>query len=76
MKNRILAVQGRAEAFIEHPADLLLANIHYDVMRLLVKSAGFLQKKWFILSGLLRSQAGDISRKLSGKPLKILKKWA
>ena len=60
MADRILAVQGRAEAFI----DLLLANIHYDVMRRLVKSAGFMQKKWFILSGLLRSQAGVIAEQL------------
>jgi ribosomal protein L11 methyltransferase len=64
MADRILAVQGRAEAFIEHPGDLLLANIHYDVMRLLVKSAGFLQKKWFILSGLMHSQAGAIAEQL------------
>jgi ribosomal protein L11 methyltransferase len=64
MADRILAVQGRAEAFIELPADLLLANIHYDVMRLLVKSAGFMQKKWFILSGLMRSQAGVIAEQL------------
>lgn len=64
MADRILAVQGRAEAFIEHPADLLVANIHYDVMRRLVKSAGFLQKKWFILSGLMRSQAGSIGEQL------------
>lgn len=64
LNDRILAVQGRAEAFIEHPADLLLANIHYDIMRLLVKSAGFLQKKWFILSGLMRSQAGAIGEQL------------
>ena len=64
MADRILAVQGRAEAFVEHPADLLLANIHYDVMRPLVKSAGFLQKKWFILSGLMRSQAGTIAEQL------------
>jgi ribosomal protein L11 methyltransferase len=64
MDDRILAVQGRAEALIENPADLLVANIHYDVMRLLVMSSGFLQKKWFILSGLMRSQAGRIAELL------------
>ncbi len=64
MADCILAVQGRAEVFIEHPADLLLANIHFDVMRRLVKSAGFLQKKWFVLSGLMRGQAGSIGEQL------------
>jgi ribosomal protein L11 methyltransferase len=75
MGDRILAVQGRAEAFIEHPADLLLANIHYDVMRLLVKSAGFLQKKWFVLSGLMRSQAGAIEEQLIGVGSVFREQW-
>jgi ribosomal protein L11 methyltransferase len=75
MANRILAVQGRAEAFIEHPADLLLANIHFDVMRRLVNSAGFLQKKWFILSGLMRSQAGTIAEQLVRVGSIIRQQW-
>jgi ribosomal protein L11 methyltransferase len=75
MADRILAVQGRAEVFIEHPADLLLANIHFDVMRRLVKSAGFLQKKWFILSGLMRSQAGSIGEQLARVGSTIRQQW-
>jgi len=75
MADRILAVQGRAEAFIEHPADLLVANIHYDVMRRLVKSAGFRQKKWFILSGLMRSQAGSIEEQLDRIGSIVRQQW-
>lgn len=74
MEDRILAVQGRAEEFTDCPADLLIANIHYDVMRLLVESEGFLRKKWFILSGLLRSEARDIAWKLSRLPVRIIEK--
>ncbi|MFZ0134925.1 MAG: 50S ribosomal protein L11 methyltransferase [Desulfobacterales bacterium] len=65
-EDRVLAVQGRAEAFIDHPAELLVANIHHDVMRRLIPSAGFRQKKWFILSGLMRSQAAAVADQLAG----------
>jgi len=73
LDNRILIFQGKAEDFIDSPADLVIANIHYDVMKDLITSDGFLQKKWFILSGLLRSQARDITYKLSQLPVDILK---
>ncbi|MFZ0726941.1 MAG: 50S ribosomal protein L11 methyltransferase [Desulfobacterales bacterium] len=66
MEDRVLAVQGRAEALIDHPAELLVANIHYDVMRRLIPSAGFRQKRWFVLSGLMRSQAAAVSEQLAG----------
>jgi ribosomal protein L11 methyltransferase len=63
MENRVLAVQALAEDFTEIPADLIIANIHYDVMKDLIASRHFLchpeknRERWVILSGLLRSQA-------------------
>jgi ribosomal protein L11 methyltransferase len=73
LEDKILAFQGRAEDFIAYPADLVIANIHYDVMKELVAAEGFLSKKWFILSGLLRTEARDIAYKLSRLPVNILK---
>ena len=61
---RVLAVQGNALDFITLEADLLVANIHYDVMKEIVCSEGFFRKKWFVLSGLLRSQVGPIEASL------------
>lgn len=75
MENKILAVQGRAEEFIDCHSDLVIANIHYDVMKYLVTSKGFLSKKWFILSGLFRSQARDVVYTLSRFPVQIIKNW-
>jgi ribosomal protein L11 methyltransferase len=75
LAHRVLVIQGRAEDWVHSPVDLLIANIHYDVMKDLIDTAGFYRKKWFVLSGLLRSQAGDISRKLSARPVKLIKKW-
>jgi len=71
----VMVIQGSAEIFIDNPADLVIANIHFDVMKKLLNSEGFLSKKWFILSGLLRSQAEDAAYTLKQKGAKIIKKW-
>jgi len=73
LQDRIIIVQGRAEDFIDSPSDLVIANIHYDVMKCLIASPGFFNNKWFILSGLLRSQAGDLLYELSQNSGVILK---
>jgi ribosomal protein L11 methyltransferase len=75
LEKQIQVIQAKAEDFIEMPADLVIANIHYDVMKNLISSEGFLDKKWFILSGLLRSEARDVSYKLSQYPVEIIKRW-
>jgi ribosomal protein L11 methyltransferase len=75
MLDRIMPVQGLAQDFIELSADLLIANIHYDIMKILIRSEGFLRKKCFILSGLLKSEAKEILFHLSKPPVKIIQKW-
>ena len=75
-QDRILAVQGRAENFIDISADLMIANIHYEVMRHLIASPGFETKQYFILSGLLRSQAEDVELYLDNCPVDILNSWS
>ncbi len=75
LQNRVVTVQARAEDVIAYPADLVIANIHYHVMRQLVNDRGFLAKKSFILSGLLRSEAKDIVEILVRHQAKIIKQW-
>ncbi|MFC1828116.1 50S ribosomal protein L11 methyltransferase [Thermodesulfobacteriota bacterium] len=75
LENKMLAVQGRAEEFIDCHSDLVIANIHHDVMKHLVNSKGFLGKRQFVLSGLLRSQTRDVMDILSMHPVEIIKKW-
>jgi ribosomal protein L11 methyltransferase len=75
LDDQILVVNGRAEEFTAVPTDLLVANIHYAVMRELVRTEGFLRQKWFILSGLLRSEAEKITGYLNTQPVLILKRW-
>ncbi|MGD9139521.1 MAG: 50S ribosomal protein L11 methyltransferase [Desulfobacterales bacterium] len=75
LEDRVITVQGKAEDAIAYPADLIIANIHYDVMRQLIDSQGFLDKKRFILSGLLRSEAKDVADRLARHPAKIMNQW-
>jgi len=72
----ILTINGRAEEHTATPSDLLVANIHYDVMKDLIRTPGFLQQKWFILSGLLQPEVPKIVEYLKSQPVLILKKWS
>lgn len=74
LEEAALAVQGRAEILINCKADLVMANIHYDVMKDILRSPGFFNKRWFILSGLLRSEAAAVETCLAKSGLKIIEK--
>lgn len=67
--------EGLAEDIVDTPSDLLIANIHYDIILKLIKGVGFIKKKYFILSGLMRSQARDIKLELSRYPVEIIHEW-
>ena len=75
LEDRVVIVQGKAEDVIAYPADLVIANIHYDVMQHLINAKGFRDKERFILSGLLRSEAKEIADNLARQPVKLLKHW-
>jgi ribosomal protein L11 methyltransferase len=75
VEDNVRIVCGRAEDLLDWDADLLIANIHYDVMKELIILPGFLKKKWFILSGLLRTETGHIETQLSQKPVTVLERW-
>jgi ribosomal protein L11 methyltransferase len=72
---QVLVVQGDAENFMDFPRDLVISNIHYDVMKRLIQCRGFLGGGFFILSGLLRSQAIEIEQVLKSYPVEIIKQW-
>jgi len=73
-ESRVLAFQAKGEDILSMPSDLLVANIHYDVMQHLIENPEFLRKKWFILSGLLNSEAKKIVASLSAKPVQIMER--
>jgi ribosomal protein L11 methyltransferase len=75
LQNQIAVVRGYAENFIDCPADMLIANIHFSVMQKLIKAKGFKTKKRFILSGLLRSEAKQVRIELERLSAKVIKSW-
>jgi ribosomal protein L11 methyltransferase len=75
LEKQIAVVQGDAETFIDCPADLLIANIHYAVIQRLIRTKGFAAPKRFILSGLLRSEAKQVRIELERLSAKIIKSW-
>ncbi len=75
MIDRILVAQGDAKNFMDLSCDLMISNIHYDVMRHIVAVPGFRAMKQFVVSGLLRSQARRIENQLLQAGAKILQKW-
>ncbi len=74
-KTTVLVVQGRAEDFIDRPAGLVAANIHGAVMLRLTESSGFAEKRRLILSGLMRSEAKEVRRRLTLAGLRIVEEW-
>jgi ribosomal protein L11 methyltransferase len=75
LADRILVAQGDAEKFMDFMSELVVSNVHYDVMKRLIRTTGFLKKKRFILSGLMRSEAARIESTLAGLPVSIIRRW-
>jgi len=75
LEDTIVVVNAQAEVFTALASDLLVANIHYDIMKEIIRSPGFLRQKWFVLSGLLGSEAVKVEKHLSTLPVHILQKW-
>ncbi|MFH1982710.1 MAG: 50S ribosomal protein L11 methyltransferase [Pseudomonadota bacterium] len=76
MAGRVIVAVADALTVAPGPAELIVANIHYAVMRQLVGDRQFMAgKRAFILSGLLRSEAKDIRFVLSTMGVKIIEEW-
>jgi ribosomal protein L11 methyltransferase len=75
LQDRVLVVQGRAEAHAAGDADLMVANLHYAVMRRLLLAARQRCPRRLVLSGLLRSEAGKIADQLQGLGVRVLRQW-
>ncbi len=68
----VLLVQGDARDFAYPEADLALANIHLDVLLDLLNLPEFLDKKWYIFSGILGTQMDRFLVALTASPLTLL----
>ncbi|MCP3873725.1 MAG: methyltransferase [Desulfobacteraceae bacterium] len=73
-EDKILVFQAKGEEILSIPCDLMVANIHYDVMQHIIESPAFLEKTHFILSGLLNSEVKKVLTSLSQKKVHIIER--
>jgi ribosomal protein L11 methyltransferase len=71
---RIEVRRGRAEDFIEKEADLLCANLHFQVIESLLSRRAFFKKRWLVLSGFFVRDGDEIERRLKGRSVRIQEK--
>ncbi len=71
---RIEVRMGKAEDFIEEEADLICANIHFQVIESLLKKRAFFKKRWFILSGVFAKDGEEIERRVIPKSVEIVQR--
>lgn len=75
LEDRVMALQGRAEDWIDGQMDLMVANLHYDVLRHLVAAPSLAGQRRMVFSGLLRSEAKAIREQLAALPVAIRRCW-
>ena len=71
---RIEVKKGKAEDFIEEEADLICANLHFQVVDSLLSKKAFYEKRWYVLSGLFVKDAEEIEKRLNFKSIKTYQK--
>lgn len=75
LEQRILAVNGQAQSHAGLPADLLVANIGYPVLRELLRAENLCRHRWLVLSGLQHGEAENILKILAELNALVLKHW-
>jgi ribosomal protein L11 methyltransferase len=75
LKEKIQVAKGPAVSFFNEVADLVVANIHYDVIQELLVRREFRQRDRLIISGLMRSQAREVRAQLDRIHINVIREW-
>ena len=59
-EDRVEVKWGQAEDSVDENADLVLANLHFQVIDALLKQKALFSKRWIVLSGLFHGQARGV----------------
>lgn len=71
----IHVIEGKAGDFVDEPMDLMVANIHHEVVKSLLEKSSFKKRIKLIISGLMRSQYREIKEQLERRGFKPLREW-
>jgi ribosomal protein L11 methyltransferase len=72
LEDRIEVRLGDALQVLSEPADLILANLHLDLLKEIVRESAFQKAPWSILSGLAGRQVNRMKETLGNLPLRIV----
>ncbi len=75
LESRVQTLVCSAEDALDRSGDLVLANIHYEVIRRLSDRGPFLNRRWIVFSGLMRTQARALKDRLRGMGMEIVREW-
>ena len=75
LESRVRTLVCSAEDALDRSGDLVLANIHYEVIRPLLEREPFLNRRWIVFSGLMRTQARSLKDHLRGMRMEIVREW-
>ncbi len=75
MEDRVHVALGSAEKPIHWSPDLVIANIHYEVIKRLWDEGSFSKGKRWIVSGLLRSQFREVRHQMQRAGFEIVAQW-
>ncbi len=71
----VQVVWAYAEDVADEPADLVIANIPYNVTVTLLDNGCFRDKERLLLSGLMRSQVRDLKARLVRHGMTVVQEW-
>ncbi|MCF8061560.1 MAG: 50S ribosomal protein L11 methyltransferase [Deltaproteobacteria bacterium] len=75
LDSRVETVLGPAEGVLDRSGELVLANIHYEVILDLLRNEGLWKRRWIVFSGLMRTQARALKDRLRGMGMEIAREW-
>ena len=75
MEQQIHVLESDATKILHRTVDLVVANIHEEVILGLLSGELFLQNRWYIFSGLMRSQALRVREALKSKQMDVVREW-
>lgn len=71
-EDKITFACGDVMAYLHEPADLALANIYYALLQEVLKQEVFLNKPWYIFSGLIGTEVDKILSQMRQLPLEVV----
>ncbi len=71
VEGRVRVAQGEAERMDEDEADMVLANLHFNIIDVLVRRGRCFSRRWVVLSGLFHGQVSGTLASLERWQLKV-----